>query len=61
MRMSLIPTILVTALTVAAPWGNLAIFYKPFRGSPGLVPLGRFDAPVAGRLKDGPVRIKLAD
>lgn len=24
-----------------APWGNLAIFHKPFRHSPGLVKLGR--------------------
>jgi len=26
-----------------APWGNLAIFLKPFRNSPGLVRLGRID------------------
>lgn len=48
-------------ITLYAPWGNLAIFYKPFQDSPGLVLLGRFDAPIAGRLKDGPVRIRLAD
>lgn len=48
-------------ITLYAPWGNLAIFYKPFRDTPGLIPLGRFDAPIAGRLKDGPVRIRLAD
>lgn len=48
-------------ITLYAPWGNLAIFYMPFQNSPGLVPLGRFDAPIAGRLKDGPARIKLAD
>ena len=27
-----------------APWGNLAIFYRDFGYSPGLVPLGRIDA-----------------
>lgn len=30
-------------ITVFAPWGNIAIFYKPFRASPGLVRLGAFD------------------
>ncbi|PQV57923.1 hypothetical protein LX70_01735 [Defluviimonas denitrificans] len=48
-------------ITLYAPWGNLAIFHKRFRDSAGLVPLGKFDAPIAGRLKDGPVRIRLAD
>ena len=48
-------------ITYYAPWGNLAIFHKRFRDSAGLVPLGKFDAPIAGRLKDGPVRIRLAD
>ncbi|MFC2967775.1 cyclophilin-like fold protein [Acidimangrovimonas pyrenivorans] len=48
-------------ITLYAPWGNLAIFYQPFRDSAGLVPLGRFDAPLAGRLEDGPVRIRRAD
>ena len=26
-----------------APWGNLAVFYRGFRYSPGLVLLGRID------------------
>ncbi|MBY6091861.1 cyclophilin-like fold protein [Maritimibacter alkaliphilus] len=30
-------------LTLYAPWGNLAIFYKPFRPAAGLVRLGAFD------------------
>jgi hypothetical protein len=47
-------------ITLCAPWGNLAIFYKPFRNSAGLVPLGRFDQDIAGRLKDGPARIERA-
>lgn len=29
-------------LTIYAPWGNIAIFYRPFRESRGLAPLGRF-------------------
>lgn len=29
-----------------APWGNLAIFHKPFRYSVGLVRLGRIDSGV---------------
>jgi len=33
-------------LTYYAPWGNLAIFYRDFDHSPGLVALGRFDAPI---------------
>lgn len=48
-------------ITLYAPWGNLAIFVKPFQASPGLVPLGRFDGDIAGRLPDGPVRIERAD
>ncbi|AQW32752.1 cyclophilin-like fold protein (plasmid) [Ralstonia syzygii subsp. celebesensis] len=31
-------------VTYYAPWGNLAIFYKGFRYSEGLVSLGRIDA-----------------
>jgi len=26
------------------PWGNLALFYAPYRYSNGLIRLGRFDA-----------------
>lgn len=29
-------------VTIYAPWGNIAVFYRPFRESRGLVPLGRF-------------------
>ena len=50
-------------ITYYAPWGNLAIFYKPFRTSRGLVRLGAFDGPIGALLKDGaiPVRIKAAE
>lgn len=47
-------------ITYYAPWGNLAIFYKPFRNSRGLVRLGAFDGPIEPLLRDGvaPVRIE---
>ncbi len=40
-------------ITVYAPWGNLAIFYKPFADSRGLVRLGAFVGPVDALLADG--------
>jgi hypothetical protein len=50
-------------ITYYAPWGNLAIFYEPFRTSRGLVRLGAFDEPIDALLKDGAiaVRIKAAE
>lgn len=50
-------------ITLYAPWGNLAIFYKPFQKSRGLVRLGAFDSPLEPLLRDGniPVRIERAD
>lgn len=50
-------------ITYYAPWGNLAIFYKPFPSSRGLVRLGAFDGPISALLKDGaiPVRIEVAE
>lgn len=30
-------------LTMYAPWGNLAVFYRDYGHSPGLVPLGKLD------------------
>jgi hypothetical protein len=50
-------------ITYYAPWGNLAIFYKPFRTSSGLVRLGAFDGPIDALLKGGdiPVRIEPAE
>lgn len=29
-------------ITIYAPWGNIAVFYRSYRDSPGLVPIGRF-------------------
>lgn len=50
-------------ITVYAPWGNLAIFYKPFQASRGLVRLGAFDGSMDALVRDGdiPVRIDLVD
>lgn len=50
-------------ITYYAPWGNLAIFQKPFQTSRGLVRLGAFDGPIDALLKDGaiPVRIEVAE
>ena len=31
-------------ITYYAPWGNLAIFYRGFRYSPGLIRLGRIES-----------------
>ena len=50
-------------ITLYAPWGNLAIFYKPFQSSRGLVRLGAFEGPIDALLLDGeiPVRIRTVD
>ena len=54
-----------TAGTIAyyAPWGNLAIFYRDFAYSRGLIPLGRIDTGLAALKSDGvlKVRIELAE
>lgn len=47
-----------------APWGNLAIYYRDFGYSTGLVKLGRIDAGIQnlGRARDGlVVRVERAD
>jgi hypothetical protein len=46
-------------ITYYAPWGNLAIFYRPFRSSGGLVRLGAFDGPIDTLLKNGTVRVRV--
>jgi hypothetical protein len=46
-------------ITYYAPWGNLAIFYKPFQTSGGLVRLGAFDGPIDALLKDGAIRVRI--
>lgn len=42
-----------------APWGNLAIFYRDFGYSSGLVRLGRLDSGVAVLSRRGPVRVTI--
>jgi hypothetical protein len=46
-------------ITYYAPWGNLAIFYKPFQTSRGLVRLGTFDSPIDALLKDGAIAVRI--
>lgn len=50
-------------ITYYAPWGNLAIFYKPFQTTRGLVRIGQFSGPIDALLKDGaiPVRIEVSE
>ncbi|MBW6417441.1 hypothetical protein J5Y17_06975 [Celeribacter sp. PS-C1] len=47
-------------ITLYAPWGNLAIFYKPFQKSNGLVRLGTFDGSLAPLVKAGDTRVRIA-
>jgi hypothetical protein len=42
-----------------APWGNLAIFYKGFRYSSGLVRLGRLDAGADAFRRAGTLRVTI--
>jgi hypothetical protein len=46
-------------LAYYAPWGNLAVFYKDFRYSRGLVKLGRIDAGVEMFEKPAALRVTL--
>ncbi|MAQ16204.1 MAG: hypothetical protein CMN30_15615 [Sandaracinus sp.] len=47
-------------ITYYAPWGNLAIFYRPFGYAEGLIHLGRFDGGLAPLLQDAGPRIRIA-
>lgn len=42
-----------------APWGNIAIFYKAYRYSQGLIRLGRIESPIEPLLIDGPFSITI--
>lgn len=49
-------------ITYYAPWGNLAIFYRDFGYSRGLVRLGLFEGDAkALAMLDGPVRVEILD
>jgi hypothetical protein len=42
-----------------APWGNLALFYRDFRYSEGLILMGRIDAGAATLNRPGPLRVTI--
>jgi hypothetical protein len=42
-----------------APWGNLAIFYKDFGYSRGLIPLGRIDSGIEALEASGSVKVMI--
>ena len=46
-------------ITTYAPWGNLAIFYKPFSASRGLVRLGEFDGSIEPLLGSSQVPVRI--
>ncbi|MET0029219.1 MAG: cyclophilin-like fold protein [Candidatus Thiodiazotropha sp.] len=46
-------------ITYFAPWGNLAIFYKPFQAASGLVRLGALNGPIDALLRDDSLHIRI--
>jgi hypothetical protein len=46
-------------ITYYSPWGNLAIFYKDFGYSRGLVKLGRIDSGVEAFNRPGSLRVTI--
>ncbi|TNH06808.1 hypothetical protein FHQ27_04870 [Testudinibacter sp. TR-2022] len=42
-----------------APWGNVAIFYKPHGKARGLVHLGKFDGDFSAILGNGKTKVRL--
>lgn len=46
-------------ITYYAPWGNLALFYKDFGYSTGLIRLGRFDAGVEAISASGKLEVTI--
>jgi hypothetical protein len=46
-------------LTYYAPWGNLAIFYRDFRYSKGLIGLGRIDSGIEVLKVPGPLKVAI--
>ena len=42
-----------------APWGNLAIYYKDFEYSSGLVKLGRIDSGIEALKQPGPLKVTI--
>ena len=46
-------------ITYYAPWGNLALFYRAFGYSVGLVKLGRIDAGMEALQRPGSLRVTI--
>jgi hypothetical protein len=46
-------------LAYYAPWGNLAIFYRDFRYSPGLIRLGRISSSLEALRFNGSVQARM--
>jgi hypothetical protein len=46
-------------ITYYAPWGNLALFYKDFGYSSGLVKLGQIDSGVEALKRSGPLSVTI--
>jgi hypothetical protein len=46
-------------ITYYAPWGNLAIFYKDFGFSRGLIRLGRIDSGIEALAAPGPLTVTI--
>ena len=46
-------------ITYYAPWGNLALFYKDFGYSSGLIILGKIDSSVEALRGPGPLRVTI--
>lgn len=42
-----------------APWGNIAIFYRNFGHSPGLIKLGRIDSGIEALNVPGPIKVSI--
>jgi len=47
------------AITYYAPWGNLALFYKPFARSHGLIQLGSIDTDIELLARSGSLDVKV--
>jgi hypothetical protein len=46
-------------ITYYAPWGNLAVFYRDFGYSTGLIKLGTIDSGVEALNRPGPLRVTI--
>ncbi|WP_050470657.1 cyclophilin-like fold protein [Herbaspirillum chlorophenolicum] len=49
----------VGSIAYYAPWGNLAIFYRDFKYSTGLVPLGRITSEISELQTNGELKVTI--